>query len=74
MTLYDTDFVRWTKQQVALQRSMPGTDKLDIVNLVDEIEGLGRSVVSDLSNAVRRFLSGFIDYSSGCRRMEACRS
>lgn len=60
MTVYDTDFVNWTKQQVALLRSMPNTDKLDIVNLVDEIEGLGRAALADFSNAIRQLLSTLI--------------
>lgn len=60
MTLYDTDFVAWTQQQAARLRSMPGTDNLDIANLVDEIEGLGRSAVADLSNAIRQLLNGLI--------------
>lgn len=60
MTLYDTDFVTWTRQQAATLRSMPGTDNLDIANLLDEIEGLGRSAVADLSSAIRQLLSGLI--------------
>ena len=63
MTRYDTDFVSWTREQAACLRSMPDTHGLDIVNLVDEIEGLGRSAVAELSAALRRVLVGLIDLS-----------
>lgn len=61
MTLYDTDFVAWTRQQAAILRSMQGTDTLDIENLVDEIEGLGRSAIAELEAAIRRVLVGLVD-------------
>lgn len=57
MTLYDTDFVLWTREQADLLRSMPDHASLDIGNLVDEIEGLGRSAIADLSTAIRHLLS-----------------
>lgn len=60
MTLYETDFVDWTRQQAALLRSMPSVDGLDIDHLVDEIEGLGRSAVADLSTAIRQVLEGLV--------------
>jgi hypothetical protein len=63
MTLYDADFVSWTRQQAALLRSMPADHGLDIGNLVDEVEGLGRSAVAELSAAIRRVLVGLIDLS-----------
>lgn len=60
MSLYDTDFVAWTRQQSTLLRSMPDTHSLDIANLVDEIEGLGRTAIADLSIAIKQVLSGLI--------------
>lgn len=60
MTLYDDDFVSWTRQQAAILRSMPATQGLDIENLSDEIEGLGRSAVADLSNAIRQVMAGLV--------------
>jgi hypothetical protein len=60
MTLYDADFVNWTKQQAAALRSMPSTNNLDIDHLVDEIDGLGRSAIADLSTAIRQLLSGLL--------------
>jgi hypothetical protein len=61
MTLYDDDFVSWTQQQATLLRSMPGADVLDIENLVDEIEGLGRAAVAELEDSIRRVLVGLVD-------------
>lgn len=63
MTLYDTDFVTWTRQQADILPSMPDTTSLDIDHLVDEIEGLGRSAIADLSNAMRQVLTGLLHRS-----------
>lgn len=60
MTLYDSDFILWTQQQASILRSMPDTQGLDIENLSDEIEGLGRTALADLSNAIRQLLSCLI--------------
>lgn len=60
MSLYDDDFVSWTRQQADLLRSMPDTHSLDIASLVDEIEGLGRTAVADLSMSITQVLSGLI--------------
>lgn len=40
--LYDKDFVKWTQAQADLLKE-GHLDKLDIVNLIEEIESLGRS-------------------------------
>lgn len=61
MSLYDEDFVAWTRQQANLLRSMPDSTDIDIANLVDEIEGLGRTAVSELEAALRRVLVGLVD-------------
>jgi Domain of unknown function DUF29 len=39
--LYDTDFVRWTEQQAATLRA-GRLDALDLANLAEEIESLGK--------------------------------
>lgn len=61
--IYETDFVAWTRQQASVLRTMPGTEGLDIDHLVDEIEGLGRSAVADLSSAIRQVLTSLIQRS-----------
>lgn len=60
MTLYYDDIVAWSREQADLLRSMPETHSLDIANLVDEIEGLGRTAIAELSSAIRQLLSGLI--------------
>lgn len=42
---------------------MPDAHSLDIEQLTDEIEGLGRSAVADLSSAIRQLLTGLISRS-----------
>ena len=41
-TAYDADFFRWTQEQAAFLRNGEWS-KLDVANLVDEVETLGRS-------------------------------
>jgi Domain of unknown function DUF29 len=48
-TLYDQDFYAWTQQQVELLRSGK-LDALDIENLVEEIESLGKQERQELRN------------------------
>lgn len=49
ITLYDADFYGWTQQQSELLRSRQ-LDQLDINNLVEEIESLGRQERRELEN------------------------
>ncbi|MFT0797727.1 DUF29 domain-containing protein [Synechococcus sp. R5-12] len=49
MALYDCDFYAWTQEQAALLRSGQW-DQLDIPNLVEEIEALGRQERRELVN------------------------
>jgi Domain of unknown function DUF29 len=48
-TLYDQDFYAWTQQQAELLRSRK-FEGLDIDNLVEEIESLGRQERQELRN------------------------
>ncbi|NCJ05932.1 DUF29 family protein [Synechococcales cyanobacterium C] len=48
-TLYDQDFYAWTQNQVELLRSRRWED-LDIENLVEEIESLGKQQRQELRN------------------------
>lgn len=47
--LYETDFYDWTQEQVSLLRSQQW-DRLDMVNLIEEIEALGRKERQELRN------------------------
>ena len=49
MALYDRDFYAWTQEQAALLKSGQW-DQLDIPNLVEEIEALGRQERRELVN------------------------
>ncbi|TVQ20885.1 MAG: DUF29 domain-containing protein [Leptolyngbya sp. DLM2.Bin15] len=48
-TLYDQDFYAWTQRQVELLRSGQ-LGELDIKNLIEEIESLGRQERQELQN------------------------
>ena len=51
-SLYDTDFYSWTREQAALLRA--GRFKaIDVANIVEEIETLGRSEASALRSSLR---------------------
>lgn len=52
-TTYDTDFYAWTQQQAELLRQ-GRWDELDIDNLMEEIESLGRSDYRSLVSAVEQ--------------------
>ncbi|MCL1465547.1 DUF29 domain-containing protein [Argonema galeatum] len=47
--LYDKDFYAWTQEQAKLLQA-GGWESLDIVNLVEEIESLGKQVRQELRN------------------------
>ncbi len=51
-SLYDKDFHRWTNEQANLLRQGRFTD-LDVDNIVEEIETLGRSEQQELESAYR---------------------
>lgn len=48
-SLYDTDFYGWTQEQVNLLKAQQW-DGLDAVNLIEEIESLGRKERQELRN------------------------
>ena len=52
MTTYDTDFYLWSKEQSSLLREKEYT-KLDIENLIEEIESLGRNERNRLESFLR---------------------
>jgi hypothetical protein len=48
-TKYETDFYGWTQEQAALLRARR-LDELDIDNLLEEVESMGKSEESDLES------------------------
>lgn len=54
-TLYDTDFYAWTQQQATLLRD-EGFAELDIHNLIEEIEAMGRSEKRELASRLQVLL------------------
>lgn len=54
-TLYSQDFYAWTQRQVELLRSGP-LRELDIDNLIEEIESLGRQERQELLNRLGALL------------------
>lgn len=58
---YDTDFVRWTREQAALLRALPREgNPLDVEYLAEEIEAAGRREVTELSILLMRLMSALI--------------
>lgn len=54
---HDTDFYRWTQDQAALLRALPRTsNRLDVENLADEIEDMGRAEIKEISSLLRQTL------------------
>ncbi len=49
MSLYDQDFYQWTQEQAALLKSGL-LSQLDVTNLIEEIESMGRSEKRELVN------------------------
>jgi adenosyl cobinamide kinase/adenosyl cobinamide phosphate guanylyltransferase len=60
-TLYDSDFYAWTKQQAQLLRSHQW-DLVDIENLVEEIESLGRQERQELVNRLATLLGHLLKW------------
>lgn len=54
-TLYDTDFYAWTQQQATLLRDEEFAE-LDIHNLIEEIEAMGRSEKRELASRLQVLL------------------
>lgn len=60
-SLYETDFYAWTQQQAALMKEGCLAD-LDLMNVLEEIESLGRKEVSELrSKADSLFETAYAD-------------
>ena len=58
-SLYQTDYYAWTKQQAAELRAMAArraSSTLDLENLAEEVESLGRSDLNTVRSQVRRII------------------
>ena len=54
--LYNTDFYAWTQQQAFLLQS-EALEELDLPNLIEEIEAMGRSEQTELENRLEVLLA-----------------
>lgn len=54
-TEYETDFYKWTVTQTNLLKKGE-FDKLDMVNLIDEVESIGKQVIHEFSDDVTLIL------------------
>jgi hypothetical protein len=55
------DFYSWTQEQAALLRALPrGSNRLDIDNLAEEIEDMGRAEIREISSLLRQTLTHLI--------------
>ena len=61
-TLYDRDFVEWTARTAGLLRE-GRLDEVDLENLAEEIETLGRSERSAVRSQLRRMLVHLVKLS-----------
>jgi hypothetical protein len=58
-SLYETDYYAWTRQQAAALRAMAARQvdsTLDLANLAEEVESLGRSDLNTVRSQVRRVI------------------
>ncbi|MGO7323745.1 DUF29 domain-containing protein [Rhizobium ruizarguesonis] len=63
---YETDFVSWTRDQAALLRALdPPPPGLDVENLAEEIESLGRMEISSLSQRLYQLMHNLLMLAAG---------
>ncbi|NDW05335.1 DUF29 domain-containing protein [Jiella pacifica] len=63
---HETDFYRWTQDQAALLRALPrSSSSLDIDNLADEIEDMGRAEIKEISSLLRQTLTHIVKIAVG---------
>jgi len=60
-SLYDEDFLAWTEQQAALVRA-GRLDQLDLDNLAEELETMGRSEWGELENRLELLLMHMLEW------------
>jgi Domain of unknown function DUF29 len=66
-SLYERDFYSWAMQQAALLRERR-FDELDLENVTEEIEGLGRSEAKELKSSFRVLLTHLLEWQYQPRR------
>ncbi len=59
--LYETDFYAWTQQQASLLQAEEFAE-LDLPNLIEELEAMGRSQKSQLTNRLRVLLMHLLKF------------
>jgi Domain of unknown function DUF29 len=59
--LYDTDFYAWTQEQMRLLRDRQW-HQLDLVNLIDEVESLGKQQRQELRNRLSVLLGHLLKW------------
>ena len=62
-SLYETDFYAWTQKQAHLLKSKTW-EQLDTVNLIEEIESLGRQEQRELRNRLEVLLAHLLKWQS----------
>ena len=73
-SLYDQDFLAWTERQAALLRA-GRLDQLDLDNLAEELDTMGRSEWSELENRVEVLLLHMLKWDfQPARRSRSWRS
>jgi Domain of unknown function DUF29 len=60
-SLYETDFLGWTQQQAEALRERR-LDRLDVDNLIEEIESMGRQQQAELTNRLAVLLAHLLKW------------
>ena len=58
--LYDTDYYAWTLDQARRLRELAGDNRIDALNLAEEIEDLGKSELKSVQSYVELVLGHFL--------------
>ena len=66
--LYETDFYGWTQEQIQLLHDQQWS-KLDVPNLIEEIESFGKQQRQELRNRLSILIGHLLkwEYQSACR-------
>ena len=58
--LYENDYYAWTLDQARRLRALAGDNRIDALNLAEEIEDLGKSELKSVQSYVERILEHFL--------------